>query len=170
MKKLIAGIAAVALAFAAHAASPAATQAWVMKYCADHGLTRTQTATGATYTHGEGTNTVSMSFVRPTSLTLFAADCDSASVQDGVTNGMRFAYHAPYAVFVNQPAQKRIWIDVDPSTLARRYVYNSWTSTVYGAHIWLTDSGTNRHFRVMATRIMDDEAHSLTNGFNGGAQ
>lgn len=169
MKKLLAIMAAAAaFAFAVYAASPAATQAWVIKYCADHGMTTSESATGSSYTYGSGTDAVTMTVSRPSALALVATNCSQGATQGGITNGMTFAYHKPYAVFLNEPAQKRIWIDVNPTSLSRTYVCGSWTGRVYAAQMWLTDAQTNKVFRVYGTRIQAAEAHSLTNGFNGG--
>jgi len=167
MKRLIA-IALAALAVTAYAASPAATQAWVIRYCAEHGMTATNTPAGTAYTYGSGTDAVSFGLVRPETYALVAADCTQGARLGGITNGMAFAYHQPYAVFLNEPAQKRIWIDVNPTDLSRTYICGSWTGRVYAAQMWLTDAQTNRVFRVYGTRIQAAEAHSLTNGFNGG--
>lgn len=150
----------------------AASQQWVRSYCADHGLAATNTAGGAVYSGGEGTNAFSFAFATPTAYALVATNCSAAALADGVTNGMRFAWHQPYAVYLNEPAQRRIWIDVNTNDLSRTYLYNSWTGVVQRVEdrreMWFTDAATNRHFRVFATHIFADEAHSLTNGFNGG--
>ena len=167
MKIAILAIAA-ALAACTQAASPAATQEWVIKYCADHGLVAVSTSRGATYTSGEGTNAVTMGIVRPTAYAIVATNCEPAAVSYGITNGMRFVYHRPYAVFVNQPASRYVLIDIDAETRKRTYVCNSWTSALHGKTLWFEDSATNRVFSVYGTRILDAEAHSLTNGFNGG--
>lgn len=168
MKRLFAICATAALAVVVYAASPAATQAWVIRYCAENGMTATNTAHGTAYTYGEGTDAVSLGVVRPTAYALVAADCSQGATQGGITNGMTFAYHRPCAVFLNESAQKRIWIDVNPTSLSRTYVCGSWTGRVYAAQMWLTDAQTNKVFRVYGTHIHDAEAHSLTNGFNGG--
>lgn len=170
MKKPLTVCAAVAaLAFAIYAASPAATQSWVIKYCADHGVTASTNANGIAYSYANGEGSVSFQILRPTAYALVADDCDETARLNGVTNGMRFAFHQPYAVFLNEPAQKRIWVDVNLATLEQTYVYNSWTGTVYGAKMWMTESPTNRHFRIYGTHITEGEAHSLTNGFAGGS-
>ena len=161
--------AAAAFAFAVYAASPAATQAWVIKYCADHGMTTSESATGSSYTYGSGTDAVTMTVSRPSALALVATNCSYAATSYGVTNGMRFAYHRPYAVFVNKPAQRYVWIDVDPGTLERTYTCGTWSSTLHGSTLWFEDASSNRVFSVYSTRIRDAEAHSLTNGFNGGS-
>ena len=63
MKKLLAiGATIAALALAVYAASPAATQSWVIKYCADHGMTASTNANGTAYTYA-GTEENLMQFV-----------------------------------------------------------------------------------------------------------
>lgn len=165
MKKIV--LAAAACMAAQFAFGIAASQAWVIRYCAEHGMTATNTPAGTAYTYGSGTDAVSFGLVRPEAYALVAADCTQGARLGGVTNGMVFAYHRPYAVFLNEPAQKRIWIDVNPTDLSRTYICDSWTGRVYAAQMWLTDAQTNRAFRVYGTRIQAAEAHSLTNGFNG---
>ena len=170
MKRVI--LSTIAACAALTAFGIAASQAWVMKYCADHGMTVSTNANGTAYTYADEDGSLSFQIVRQTAYALVATNCDAAAVQSGVTNGMRFAYHRPYAVFLNEPAQRRIWVDVDPGTLEQKYVYNSWTGTVFVAQTWMTDALTNRHFRIYGTHIYEREAHSLTNGFTaaGGAQ
>lgn len=165
MKKLIASIAAVALAFASHAASPAATQAWVMKYCATLGMTATNTTRGTAYTYGDGTNALTFIVSRPTAYAIYATNCAPAAISAGITDGMMFAYHRPCAVFLNEPAGKRIWIDVSSEDLSRTYIFGAFTSMKYGGYLWMVDSATNRMFRLVGTSITDRTAHSLTNGF-----
>ncbi len=167
MKKI--AFAAAACMAAQFAFGIAASQEWVIRYCADHGMTVTNTARGNTaYVYGEGTNAVSIEIVRPTAYAIVAADCTQGARLGGITNGMTFAYHQPYCVFLNEPAQKRIWVDVNPTDLSYTYFSGSLTGRVYAAQTWMVDPQTNRLFRVYGTRIYDAEAHSLTNGFNGG--
>lgn len=170
MKKLLSIMAAAAaFAFAVYAASPAATQAWVIKYCADHGMTASTNANGTAYTYAGTEETISFQLVKPTAFTLVAADCDSFAIQSGVTNGMRFAYFSDSA-YVNEPAKRYIRVTTNPVTDERTFIYNSWTGTVFGAKMWMTDVQTNRHFRIYSTRIFESEAHSITNGYSGGVQ
>lgn len=146
-----------------------ASQAWVMKYCADHGMTVSTNANGEAYTYADNDgSSLTFQIVKPTAYALVATNCDAAAVLSGVTNGMRFAFHKPYAVFLNEPAQRRIWVDVNLGTLEQTYIYNSWTGTVFGAKMWMTEAQTNRHFRIYGTHIYEREAHSLTNGFTTG--
>lgn len=172
MRKIILAMFCVAAFMPRCTLGIAASQAWVMKYCADHGMTVSTNANGTAYTYADDDGSLTFQIVKPTAYALVATNCDAAAVQSGVTNGMRFAYHRPYAVFLNEPAQRRIWVDVDPGTLEQKYVYNSWTGTVFVAQTWMTDALTNRHFRIYGTHIYEREAHSLTNGFTaaGGAQ
>lgn len=149
----------------------AASQAWVMKYCADHGMTTSTNVNGTAYTYADDESSATFQLVRPTHFAIVATNCDDAAIQSGVTNGMRFAFHRPYAVFANVPAQRYVRIDVDTNTLAQTYIYNSWTGTVFVSRMWMTEAQTNRHFRIYGTRIFESDAHSLTNGFTwGGVQ
>ena len=170
MKRMI--LSAIAACAALTAFGIAASQAWVMKYCADHGMTVSTNASGTAYTSsGKDGSSLSFSIVKPSVFAIVATNCDEAATADGVTNGMRFAYHRPYAVFLNEPAHKRIWVDVNPGTLEQTYIYNSWTGMVTDTRMWMVDAQTNRHFRIYWTHLSANDAHSLTNGFTaGGAQ
>ena len=169
MRKIILAMLCIAAFMPRTTLAIAASQAWVMKYCADHGMAMSTNANGRAYTYvDDDGSSATFQIVKPTHFAIVATNCDDAAIQSGVTNGMRFAFHRPYAVFANVPAQRHVRIDVDTNTLAQTYIYNSWTGTVFVSRMWMTEAQTNRHFRIYGTRIFEDEAHSLTNGFTWG--
>lgn len=171
MRKPIAILAILTLAASApstlRAASPAATHEWVIEYVATNGVSVSTNAQGnASWTQGTGEDAVTVTLEMPTVPAMVATNCDEIAATWGLIDGTTLVYNRQLAVYVGPGA--RVWVNADDD-LTYNFVTigeNAMTSTTYNAETWLATDGTNRHARIMTTRIAASQANAITNGLS----